>query len=75
MSLYTCVGTYLDVMLKDVRGAPDGRHVVYDELAVRREEVSPLVQFLNTSLILTVCKASHTLSTVTLAYFIVLNET
>lgn len=50
-------GGYLDVVLEDVGGAADGRHVVHDELAVGGQEVAPLVQLLDASLVLSVCKA------------------
>lgn len=42
-------------MLEHVGGAPDGRHVVHDQLAVGGQEVAPLVQLLDTALVLTVC--------------------
>lgn len=50
---------HLDVVLEDVGGAADGRHVVHDELAVRREEVAPLVQLLDASLVLTICNPAR----------------
>lgn len=37
----------LDVMAENVRGGPNGQHVVNNELAVARQEVAPLVQLLD----------------------------
>lgn len=54
---------YLDVVLEDVGGAADGRHVVHDELAVGGQEVAPLVQLLDASLVLTVCNTRTHLTT------------
>lgn len=42
-------------MFEHVGGASYGRHVVDDELAVRGEEVAPLVELLYASLVLTIC--------------------